>query len=94
MDHGTYPYVTSSTTTAGGAASGAGIGPTAIDEVLGVMKAYITRVGNGPLPTAFEPEMDEKVRTLGSEFGATTGRRRRCGWCAATARGWAARWPT
>jgi adenylosuccinate synthase len=80
VDHGTYPYVTSSTTTAGGAASGAGIGPTAIDEVLGVMKAYITRVGNGPLPTAFEPEMDEKVRTLGSEFGATTGRPRRCGW--------------
>ncbi|MGW8267048.1 MAG: adenylosuccinate synthase [Longimicrobiales bacterium] len=80
VDHGTYPYVTSSTTTAGGAASGAGIGPTAIDEVLGVMKAYITRVGNGPLPTAFSPEMDEKVRTLGSEFGATTGRPRRCGW--------------
>lgn len=80
LDHGTYPYVTSSVTTAGGAASGAGIGPTAIDEVLGVMKAYITRVGNGPLPTAFSPEMDEKVRELGSEFGATTGRPRRCGW--------------
>jgi len=80
VDHGTYPYVTSSTTTAGGAASGAGIGPTAIDEVLGVMKAYITRVGNGPLPTAFSQEMDEKVRELGAEFGATTGRPRRCGW--------------
>ena len=80
LDHGTYPYVTSSVTTAGGAASGAGIGPTAIDEVLGVMKAYITRVGNGPLPTAFSPEMDEKVRELGAEFGATTGRPRRCGW--------------
>jgi len=80
VDHGTYPYVTSSTTTAGGAASGAGIGPTAIDDVLGVMKAYTTRVGNGPLPTAFSPEMDERVRTLGSEFGATTGRPRRCGW--------------
>jgi adenylosuccinate synthase len=80
VDHGTYPYVTSSTTTAGGAASGAGIGPTAIDEVLGVMKAYTTRVGNGPLPTAFTPEMDERVRTLGAEFGATTGRPRRCGW--------------
>ena len=80
VDHGTYPYVTSSTTTAGGAASGAGIGPTALDEILGVMKAYTTRVGNGPLPTAFPPEMDEKVRTLGAEFGATTGRPRRCGW--------------
>jgi len=80
LDHGTYPYVTSSTTTAGGAASGAGIGPTAIDEVLGVMKAYITRVGNGPLPTAFSPEMDELVRGLGAEYGATTGRPRRCGW--------------
>lgn len=80
VDHGTYPYVTSSTTTAGGAAAGAGIGPTALDVVLGVMKAYTTRVGNGPLPTAFTPEMDEKVRTLGAEFGATTGRPRRCGW--------------
>ncbi len=80
VDHGTYPYVTSSTTTAGGAASGAGIGPTVIDEVLGVMKAYITRVGNGPLPTGFPPEMDEEVRQLGGEFGATTGRPRRCGW--------------
>jgi adenylosuccinate synthase len=80
VDHGTYPYVTSSTTTAGGAASGIGIGPTALDRILGVVKAYTTRVGNGPLPTAFSPEMDEKVRTLGSEFGATTGRPRRCGW--------------
>jgi adenylosuccinate synthase len=80
VDHGTYPYVTSSNTTAGGASAGAGIGPTAISHVLGVMKAYITRVGEGPLPTAFSPEMDEKVRTLGSEFGATTGRPRRCGW--------------
>jgi adenylosuccinate synthase len=80
VDHGTYPYVTSSVTTAGGAAAGSGIGPTAIDEILGVMKAYITRVGNGPLPTGFDPEMDQKVRELGSEFGATTGRPRRCGW--------------
>ena len=80
IDHGTYPYVTSSTTTAAGAASGTGIGPTALHRILGVMKAYTTRVGNGPLPTAFSPEMDEKVRTLGSEFGATTGRPRRCGW--------------
>ncbi len=80
IDHGTYPYVTSSTTTAGGAASGSGIGPTAIHRILGVVKAYITRVGNGPLPTALPPAMDEKVRTLGAEFGATTGRPRRCGW--------------
>ncbi|NNM04264.1 MAG: adenylosuccinate synthase, partial [Gemmatimonadetes bacterium] len=80
VDHGTYPYVTSSTTTGGGAASGAGIGPTAIHRILGVVKAYITRVGNGPLPTALPPAMDEKVRTLGAEFGATTGRPRRCGW--------------
>jgi adenylosuccinate synthase len=80
VDHGTYPYVTSSTTTAGGAASGSGIGPTAIHRILGVVKAYTTRVGNGPLPTAFPPDMDEKVRTLGAEFGATTGRPRRCGW--------------
>jgi len=80
VDHGTYPYVTSSTTTAGGASAGAGIGPTLLDEVLGVMKAYITRVGNGPLPTGFSPEMDERVRQLGAEFGATTGRPRRCGW--------------
>jgi len=80
LDHGTYPYVTSSITTAGGAASGSGIGPTAITEVLGVTKAYITRVGEGPLPTALPPEMDERVRELGAEFGATTGRPRRCGW--------------
>ncbi len=80
IDHGTYPYVTSSNTTAGGAASGAGIGPTAIGRVLGVVKAYITRVGEGPLPTAFPPELDQRVRDLGSEYGATTGRPRRCGW--------------
>ncbi len=80
LDHGTYPFVTSSNTTAGGAATGVGIGPTAIDTVVGVVKAYTTRVGNGPLPTAFEPEMDERVRELGGEYGATTGRPRRCGW--------------
>lgn len=80
LDHGTYPYVTSSTTTAAGAAVGVGIGPTKIQSVIGVVKAYTTRVGNGPLPTEFEPEMDERVRTLGGEFGATTGRPRRCGW--------------
>src|SRR5205814_729050 len=80
VDHGTYPYVTSSNTTAGGAAVGAGIGPTAIDAVLGVVKAYTTRVGNGPLPTEAEAKLAERIRTLGGEFGATTGRPRRCGW--------------
>ena len=80
LDHGTYPFVTSSNTTAAGAATGIGIGPTRVDSVLGVVKAYTTRVGNGPLPTEFGPEMGERVRALGSEFGATTGRPRRCGW--------------
>lgn len=80
LDHGTYPFVTSSNTTAAAAAVGVGVGPTRIDRVLGVVKAYTTRVGNGPLPTGFEPEMDEKIRRLGGEFGATTGRPRRCGW--------------
>ena len=80
LDHGTYPFVTSSNTTAAAAATGTGIGPTAIDAVIGVVKAYTTRVGEGPLPTAFDPGMDEKVRQLGGEFGATTGRPRRCGW--------------
>jgi adenylosuccinate synthase len=80
LDHGTYPFVTSSNTTAAAAATGVGVGPTRIDRVLGVVKAYTTRVGNGPLPTEFEPEMDERMRQLGGEFGATTGRPRRCGW--------------
>ena len=80
VDHGTYPYVTSSNTTAGGAAVGVGIGPTAIDAVLGVVKAYTTRVGNGPLPTEAEPDVAQRIRELGGEFGATTGRPRRCGW--------------
>jgi adenylosuccinate synthase len=80
VDHGTYPFVTSSHTTAGGASVGAGIGPTAIDAVLGVVKAYTTRVGNGPLPTEAKPEEGERLRALGGEFGATTGRPRRCGW--------------
>lgn len=80
VDHGTYPFVTSSSTTAGGAAIGAGIGPTEIDGVLGVVKAYTTRVGNGPLPTEAAGEMGVKLRELGGEFGATTGRPRRCGW--------------
>ena len=91
VDHGTYPYVTSSNTTAGAAAVGAGIGPTAIDSVVGVVKAYTTRVGNGPLPTAFDAEMDERIRELGGEFGATTGRPRRCGWFDAVVVAYAAR---
>jgi adenylosuccinate synthase len=80
VDHGTYPYVTSSNTTAGGAALGVGVGPTAIDAVVGVVKAYTTRVGEGPLPTEFASPMQERVRELGGEYGATTGRPRRCGW--------------
>jgi adenylosuccinate synthase len=80
IDHGTYPFVTSSNTTSGGAATGVGIAPTAIDAVLGVVKAYTTRVGNGPLPTELTGELAEEVRRLGNEFGATTGRARRCGW--------------
>lgn len=80
LDHGTYPFVTSSNTTAAAAATGVGVGPTTIDRVVGVVKAYTTRVGNGPLPTALDTEMDERMRELGGEFGATTGRPRRCGW--------------
>ncbi len=91
VDHGTYPYVTSSNTTAGGAAVGAGIGPTAINGVLGVVKAYTTRVGNGPLPTEAESPDDERLRQLGGEFGAVTGRPRRCGWFDATVVRYAAR---
>lgn len=80
VDHGTYPYVTSSNTTSGGAALGVGIGPTMIDAVIGVVKAYTTRVGEGPLPTELPSPLQEQVRELGGEFGATTGRPRRCGW--------------
>jgi adenylosuccinate synthase len=84
VDHGTYPFVTSSNTTSGGAAVGAGIGPTAINGVLGVVKAYTTRVGNGPLPTEAAGDDEAKLRELGGEFGAVTGRPRRCGWFDAT----------
>jgi adenylosuccinate synthase len=80
VDHGTYPFVTSSSTTSGGAAIGVGLAPTAIDAVLCVVKAYTTRVGSGPLPTEMHETMSERVRSLGNEFGATTGRPRRCGW--------------
>ena len=80
IDHGTYPFVTSSTTTSGGACGGTGLPPRAIDEVWGVLKAYTTRVGEGPFPTEQDNEMGEFLRTKGGEFGATTGRSRRCGW--------------
>ena len=91
LDHGTYPFVTSSNTTAAGAATGVGIGPTRIHEVIGVVKAYTTRVGNGPLPTGGDAAMDERLRALGGEFGATTGRPRRCGWFDAVLARFAAR---
>lgn len=80
VDHGSYPYVTSSNTIAGSACCGSGVGPTAIQSVIGVVKAYTTRVGNGPFPTELEGELGEKLRTWGGEYGATTGRPRRCGW--------------
>ena len=80
VDHGTYPYVTSSSTIAAGACTGAGIGPHLIDEVIGISKAYVTRVGEGPFPTELNDEMGEHLRAAGSEFGATTGRPRRTGW--------------
>jgi adenylosuccinate synthase len=80
IDHGTYPFVTSSNTVAGGACTGAGIGPTKITEVIGVSKAYTTRVGGGPFPTELKDAVGERIRERGKEFGATTGRPRRCGW--------------
>ncbi len=80
IDHGTYPYVTSSSTVAGNACAGSGIGPTQIDFVLGVAKAYTTRVGSGPFPTELTDEVGEMLRERGGEYGATTGRPRRCGW--------------
>jgi adenylosuccinate synthase len=80
LDHGTYPFVTSSNPIAGAAATGIGIGPTRIDEVLGVSKAYVTRVGAGPFPSEMEPELAAEVRELGQEFGTVTGRDRRPGW--------------
>ena len=80
IDFGTYPYVTSSTTTAAGACTGLGVAPTRIGEVIGIFKAYCTRVGSGPFPTELLDETGEKLREAGHEFGATTGRPRRCGW--------------
>ncbi|MGA7838878.1 MAG: adenylosuccinate synthase, partial [Ignavibacteriaceae bacterium] len=80
VDHGTYPYVTSSSPTSGGACTGTGIPPTKIDNVVGIVKAYTTRVGNGPFPSELSDDDGEKLRKVGAEFGATTGRPRRCGW--------------
>lgn len=80
IDFGTYPYVTSSSAGSGGASTGSGVGPTKIDTVLGIAKAYTTRVGEGPFPTEISGELGEKLRQAGGEFGATTGRSRRCGW--------------
>jgi len=85
IDHGTYPFVTSSNPTSGGACTGLGIPPTAIQSILGVVKAYTTRVGNGPFPTEEANETGDRIRSLGGEFGATTGRARRCGWFDAVA---------
>ena len=80
VDHGTYPFVTSSSPTSGGACTGLGIPPTAVNSVIGVVKAYSTRVGNGPFPTELNDAVGERLRTTGGEYGATTGRPRRCGW--------------
>src|SRR5215212_6713785 len=91
VDHGTYPFVTSSSTTSGGAAIGVGIAPSSIHAALGIVKAYTTRVGNGPLPTELDEAGGEEMRRLGNEFGATTGRPRRCGWFDAVVVRYAAR---
>ncbi|MCC7201426.1 MAG: adenylosuccinate synthase [Nitrospirae bacterium] len=90
VDHGTYPYVTSSNATSGGACTGTGVGPTKIDKVIGVVKAYTTRVGSGPFPTELDDATGELLRDKGKEFGATTGRPRRCGWFDAVATRYAA----
>ena len=80
MDHGTYPFVTSSNTVAGQAAAGSGLGPRAVGYVLGIVKAYTTRVGGGPFPTELQDADGERLGTVGREFGVVTGRKRRCGW--------------
>jgi adenylosuccinate synthase len=80
IDHGTYPFVTSSSATAGGAATGTGVGPTAIGTVISVTKAYVTRVGEGPFPTEIHDAIGDQLRARGNEYGAVTGRPRRCGW--------------
>ena len=80
LDHGTYPFVTSSSTTAGGVCTGLGVAPRAVTGVIGVVKSYTTRVGSGPFPTELEDATGERLRRVGGEFGTTTGRPRRCGW--------------
>jgi adenylosuccinate synthase len=85
VDHGTYPFVTSSNPTSGGACTGLGVPPTSVDSIVGIVKAYSTRVGNGPFPTELLDETGERLRKVGHEFGATTGRPRRCGWFDAVA---------
>ena len=80
VDHGTYPFVTSSSTCAGGACTGSGVGPRSIQEIIGISKAYVTRVGSGPFPTELDDAYGERLREAGHEFGSTTGRPRRCGW--------------
>ena len=91
VDHGTYPFVTSSSATAGGACTGSGIPPTRVDKVIAVIKAYTTRVGEGPFPTELNDADGERLRTVGAEFGTTTGRPRRCGWYDAVIARYAAR---
>jgi len=91
LDHGTYPFVTSSSATAGGACTGSGIPPTRLDRVIGIVKAYTTRVGEGPFPTELFDDDGELLRTAGAEFGTTTGRPRRCGWYDAVIARYAAR---
>lgn len=91
IDHGTYPYVTSSSTVAGSACIGAGTGPRFLDQVVGISKAYVTRVGEGPFPTELHGDMGQRLREAGNEFGSTTGRPRRCGWFDAVALRYAVR---
>jgi len=91
LDHGTYPYVTSSAASAAGAPLGVGLGPSAVDEVVGVTKAYTTRVGHGPFPSEMPDELGSRLREAGEEYGATTGRPRRCGWLDIPALRYAAR---
>ncbi|OGW56792.1 MAG: adenylosuccinate synthase [Nitrospirae bacterium RBG_16_43_8] len=91
VDHGTYPYVTSSSAAAGGACTGLGVSPTKISSVIGIVKAYTTRVGEGPFPTEIKDSLGEKIREKGGEYGATTGRPRRCGWLDMVALKYAAR---